>query len=131
MELAKRAGISQHSISKIETGHTTPRPETMEKLATALEVEDPEVLTVENTGVVSFEEILEGSQDKRRLFFEHGREVGQLSPFIEQLEHLYAANRERYQDDPVLRGQLEVAYMLGFAKGYHEGRSRKGADDET
>lgn len=43
-ELAKRAGISADSVNKIETGHHSPRPTTLRKLATALGVEVGELM---------------------------------------------------------------------------------------
>lgn len=43
-ELAQRSGVGPDSISRLETGTTKPRPGTIKKLATALEV-SPETLT--------------------------------------------------------------------------------------
>ncbi len=44
VELAQRAGISADSVNKIETGHHSPRPTTLRKLATALGVEVGELM---------------------------------------------------------------------------------------
>ncbi|MCH7836471.1 MAG: helix-turn-helix transcriptional regulator [Chloroflexi bacterium] len=44
-DLAQRAGVSQFSISKIETGQQKPRPSTLRKLASALDL-TPEELFV-------------------------------------------------------------------------------------
>jgi transcriptional regulator with XRE-family HTH domain len=38
-ELAKHAGVSQYTITEIETGRRDPRPSTLRKLANALDVE--------------------------------------------------------------------------------------------
>ncbi len=38
-ELAERSGVSQYTITEIETGRREPRPSTLRKLARALDVE--------------------------------------------------------------------------------------------
>ena len=42
-DLARRAAVSQYSISKIETGQQKPRPSTLRRLAEALDL-TPEAL---------------------------------------------------------------------------------------
>lgn len=44
VELAGRAGLSADSVVKIETGHHSPRPTTLRKLAAALGVEVGELM---------------------------------------------------------------------------------------
>lgn len=43
-ELAQRAGISELSVHKIETGQQQPRPATIRKLARALKVKPAELM---------------------------------------------------------------------------------------
>ncbi len=38
-ELAKQSGVSQYTITEVETGRREPRPSTLRKLAEALDVE--------------------------------------------------------------------------------------------
>ncbi len=39
LDLAARSGVSQYTITEIETGRREPRPSTLRKLAKALDVE--------------------------------------------------------------------------------------------
>jgi len=57
-ELAHRAGISQHHVSRLEHGHHVPLWTTLQKLATALGVR-PEELTSEAAPPQEHEEVSE------------------------------------------------------------------------
>ena len=43
-ELGARAGLTELTISKIETGQQTPRPSTIRKLASALDVKPTDLI---------------------------------------------------------------------------------------
>lgn len=45
-ELAKKAGVTQETVSRIENGHNEPMAKTIRKLAAALDVLPREVLGV-------------------------------------------------------------------------------------
>ncbi len=42
-DLAKRAGVSQQTIMMVENGKTTPKPETLQKLANAMRIDVREI----------------------------------------------------------------------------------------
>ncbi len=132
-ELSRRSGVSQNSISRIETGARKPRKSTLEKLARALDIEDPAVLTGGGFGdIVTFEEILQAPAEMRRGYLGMLQELDELEPFLSSLEEHYAENVGRVENDPeYMAPKLEAALMLGYIMGYREGRKRQGEDDET
>lgn len=134
-ELATRSGVSQNSVSRIETGKRKPHKGTLKKLAAALGLEDWTTLDVDLPAALTLEEIDNWSPEQRRRLFELYRETGFLGHITEQWAERYRENRELYKDDAgkdeYIASKLESAYMLGYAKGYHEGRKREGSDDET
>lgn len=134
-DLARASGVSQNSISRIETGERKPRKSTLAKLAKALEVEDPGVLISDVPEVLTFEEILNWGPERRRQLFELWREVGEDALFIEDLQDHYEQDIKGRMNDPenteAADARLEAVLMLGFAMGYREGRKRTGADNET
>src|SRR5829696_2135630 len=69
-ELAKRAGVTQDSVSRIETGERNPRRSTLEKLARALEVQDPSMLAFPMAPTITFEELIEGTPERRRTYID-------------------------------------------------------------
>jgi transcriptional regulator with XRE-family HTH domain len=121
-ELAKRAGVTQNSLSKIETGERKPRDGTLEKLAKALGVKDPQMLAEEFPALMTFEEILSWPVERRQRYFEYERELGRLEASEKQLAEHYANNLGHFNEDPLVLSRLEVAYMYGYTKGYAEGR---------
>jgi transcriptional regulator with XRE-family HTH domain len=135
MQLAARSGISQHSISKLETGRTRPKRETLEKLASGLDIDNPDVLITEDVGHdggATFEQILEASPDQRLSYFELARELDHLEKFEESLRRHYAQNRARFKDYPEhIESKLEAAVMLGYAMGLREARQDTDGADET
>ena len=135
MQLAERSGISQHSISKLETGRTQPKPETLEKLARALGVEDPKTLISNELGydgIVSFAEILEATPEQRLRHFALSRELENLDAFEASLHKHYTENVERWKDHPeYISSKLEAALMLGYVMGLREGRQDRGGNGET
>ncbi len=133
-QLAERSGISQHSISKLETGRTQPKPETLEKLASALGVDSPGVLTDDlgSNGVIAFSEILEATPEQRLDHFGLIQELGELEEYEARLRKRYAERVERSKDRPEdTEHALEWALLTGYVMGLREGRQYKGGDGET
>ena len=128
-DLAAAAEVSQNSISRIETGKRKPHKGTLKKLAAALGVEDWTALDVAVPVVLSFEEINSWEPEQRRRLFELYREVGFLGALREDWEAHYQENREVYGDpgekEEYIASKLESAYMLGYARGYEEGRTER------
>lgn len=130
-ELSQKSGISQNSISRIENGIRKPRKGTLEKLAKALEVEDPNVLTADSFGrIVAFEDVLDAPAEQRLGYFEVLRETGGISTFEDSLREHYADNIKQFANHPdYIDAKLEAARMLGYIIGLREGRKHKGDDD--
>lgn len=133
-DLANKSGVSQNSISRIETGERKPRKSTLAKLAKALEVEDPEVLIGEVPEVLTFEEILDWDPEQRRKLFELWRETGEYTPFIQHLQEHYEQDIKGRMDAPenteAADARLEAVLMLGYAMGYSEGRKHRGEGED-
>ena len=119
-ELAKRAGVTQDSVSRIETGERDPRRSTLEKLALALEVEDPSMLALPMAPYSTFEELIEGTPGRRRTYFKVMREEGILDDFAKRLERLFREGMEDYRDDSLTLARIQAAFMLGYAKALRE-----------
>jgi len=132
-ELAERSGVSQNSVSRIETGKRKPHKGTLQKLATALGVEDWTTLGVEVPEILPLEDIMEWDPERRRRLFDLYRETGFVDHVTKRLEGDYSEDRALYKDDEehYVDSKLESAYMLGYAKGYHEGRRATGRADGT
>ncbi len=135
MQLADRSGVSQHSISKLETGRTRPKRATLEKLAAGLGIDNPAVLVtndIGHDGGATFEQILEASPDQRLSYFELAHAMGHLEAFEKSLKRHYEQNHARFKDYPeCLVSELEAALMLGYVMGLREGRQYTGGEDET
>lgn len=135
VQLADRSGVSQHSISKLETGRTRPKRETLEKLAFGLGIDNPDVLITEDIGHeggATFEQILEATPDQRLSYFELAREMDHLEDFEKSLRRHYAQNHARFKDYPEYLGsKLEAAVMFGYVMGLREGGQYTGGEDET
>ncbi len=123
-ELARRSGVSQNSISRIENGERKPRKSTLTKLAKAMGLQDWTALDVDVPDILTLEEINDWEPERRRRLFELYREIGMLDQLTEEWTENYQKNRELYKDDEdeYIASKLESAYMLGYARGYHEGR---------
>jgi transcriptional regulator with XRE-family HTH domain len=130
-ELSQLSGISQNSISRIENGIRKPRRGTLEKLAKALEVEDPDVLMTDSFGrIVAFEDVLDAPTEQRLGYFEVLRETGGISSFEDSLREHYADNIKRFANHPdYIDAKLEAARMLGYIIGLREGRKHEGNTD--
>lgn len=127
-DLANLTGISQHSISKLETGQTAPRPETTQKLADALGV-SPSALGGGGFGrAVSFTEILEAPAERRLEYVQALAELGDLDHYRDQLADWYRENMaQHYKGAPEYIGsKIEAAMMLGYLKAFEEVRESRG-----
>ena len=127
-ELAKEAGVTQNSISRLETGERKPRSGTLEKLAKVLEVEDPLLLAEEFPEVLTFKEILAWPVERRRRYFEYKRELGELEAFEKQLADHNRQNLEHFSEDRLVLARLEAAYMYGYTRGYAEAKEESTDD---
>jgi len=127
--LAEWSGVPQNTVSRVESGKRRPQKGTLQKLATALGVEDWTALDVDIPRVLSLEELSEWEPERRRRLFELYREVGFLADLREDWEAHYRENRELYKDpgeeEEYIASKLESAYMLGYARGYEEGRTER------
>jgi transcriptional regulator with XRE-family HTH domain len=122
-KLAELAGVPQNAISLIERGERKPHRRTLEKLARVLEVEPPRTLALDiSPHSTTFDELIEGTPEARRAYFDHKLEAGQLASFIENLKEIYEASMEDYQNDPMTRARVQAAYMLGYIQDAVEGR---------
>src|SRR5829696_1273602 len=119
-DLANLTGISQHSISKLETGQTTPRPETTQTLAEALGV-NPHALSGGGFGeAVSFTDILEASAERRLEYIEGLAELGALERYRDQLAEWYRENMTQHPKGAPehIGSKIEAAMMLGYMKAF-------------
>jgi len=127
-DLANPTGISQHSISKLETGQTGPRPETTQRLADALGV-SPSALRGGGFGrSVSFTEIMEAPAERRLEYVETLAELGDLERYRGQLAEWYQENMAQHpKGAPEFVGsKIEAAMMLGYLKAFEEVRGDRG-----
>jgi transcriptional regulator with XRE-family HTH domain len=121
-KLSELSGVPQNTISLIERGIRTPRPSTLERLSSVLEVEHPSWLPMPMHATETFGELIEGTPERRHTYIEFMRESGRLSYFIKRLEEIYAARMEDSRDDPMDWASLQAAFILGYAKAISEGR---------
>jgi transcriptional regulator with XRE-family HTH domain len=129
-DLAKLTGISQHSISKLETGQTAPRPETALRLADALGV-SPRTLGGGGFGrSVSFTEILEAPAGRRLEYVETLAELGDLEHYRGQLAEWHQENLARHPKGApeYIGSKLEAAMMLGYLKAFEEVTENRGVN---
>jgi transcriptional regulator with XRE-family HTH domain len=121
-KLSELSGVPQNTISRIERGERTPRPSTLEKLASVLKVEHPSWLAMNTNPALTFKELIEGPPKRRQTYIKNMREMGRLSYFIKRLEEIYESRMEDSRADPMDGVGHEVAWMLGYAKAMDEGR---------
>jgi transcriptional regulator with XRE-family HTH domain len=121
-ELADLAGVTQNSISKIETGGRNPQNGTLKKMAEVLGVEDPQILADEFPTVLAFEEILAWPVERRQRYFEFKRELGELDSLEKQLAEHHQQTLENFGEDRLVLARLEAAYMYGYTRGYAEAK---------
>ncbi len=129
-DLANLTGISQHSISKLETGQTAPRPETMQRLADALGV-SPSALGSGGFGrSVSFTEILEAPAARRLEYVEALAELGDLEHYRGQLADWYQENMAQHPKGApeYIGSKIEAAMMLGYLQAFEEVREGIGGN---
>jgi transcriptional regulator with XRE-family HTH domain len=128
-ELAVASGVPQNTISRVESGRRNAHKGTLKKLATALEIEDWTALDVEIPHIIDLEDLSEWEPERRRRLFELYREVGFLDELRDGWEEHYRENRKRFKDDDqkdeYVASKLESAYMLGYARGFDEGRAER------
>jgi transcriptional regulator with XRE-family HTH domain len=120
-QLAKRAGVPQNAISRIERGERKPRRGTLERLARALGVESPSSLVLDLTPTQTFDDIIDGTPGQRQAYIEFMWATGRLDSFIENLEEIYEASMEDCCRDALTRARVQAGFMLGYVKGLQEG----------
>jgi transcriptional regulator with XRE-family HTH domain len=129
-KLADLAGVPQNTISRIERGERKPHRATLEKLAKVLNVEQPRMLALSiSPNSTTFEELIEGTPEERRAYFEHQQETGRLDSFIENLLEIYKASIEDYRDDPMVVARIQSAHLLGYTRAIED--RKESTDKET
>jgi transcriptional regulator with XRE-family HTH domain len=114
-KLADLSGVPQNTISRIERGERTPRPNTLEKLSRVLKVEHPSWLAMPMNTSETFGDLIEGTPERRQTYIEFMRESGRLTYLIKRLDEIYEASMEDYRDEPMDWSRLQAAFMLGYA----------------
>src|SRR5215208_1200026 len=87
-ELSELTGIPQAAISKIERGLRKPHMTTLGKLARALHVEDPVMLSMDVADYPSFDELIEGTPEERSAYLKVKHKAGRFTSFMRNLQRI-------------------------------------------
>jgi|SRR5215217_6295959 len=119
-ELSELTGIPQAAISKIERGLRKPHMSTLEKLARVLHVEQPVMLSMDVANNKSFDELIEGTPEERSAYIEVRHKAGRFTAFMRNLQRIFDSSMKDSTGDPLMRAQLEGAYMYGYAQAVED-----------
>jgi transcriptional regulator with XRE-family HTH domain len=120
-ELAALSGVPQNTLSRLERGLRKPRVSTLERLARALDVDDPAMLALNVTSVKTLDEVLDGSKGVREAYLEYRRDTGRLASLVEDLRQIYDAGIQAHPGTTLEGARLQAAYLLGYAQCALEG----------
>jgi transcriptional regulator with XRE-family HTH domain len=115
-ELSEITGIPQAAISKIERGLRKPHMSTLLKLARALHVEQPVMLSMDVGNDPSFDELIEGTPEERSAYLEVRHKAGRFTPFMRNLQRIFDSSIKDSTIDPLMRARLESAFMYGYVQ---------------
>ncbi len=117
-KLSELSGVPQNTISLVERGVRTPHNGTLLKLAKVLKVDNPSWLVMPMSPRKTFGELISGTPAERRGYLEFLRAQGNLRGFLLRLEDIFEQGLEDGPDAERVR--LQVAFLLGYARGVEE-----------